>query len=269
MSDPLIVTVNGRAAFVPRKVYVAGPMSGLPQFNFPAFDAAAADLRDRGFTVVSPAELDDPQQRAAATASEDGDADKLPTRYEDFLARDAEYIVSDRVEAIVVLPGWEDSRGANFEVFLATSLGKPVFAYPELEPLHLEPRADFGGEAPALPSRLNGEERVVNEATGGEKGRKPQRYELVPWEAVGDIAEVYAFGASKYADHNWRRGYDWSLSFGALMRHLAAFWSGEDLDPESGLPHVAHAGFHVFALLVFMREHRELDDRFTTTDKGV
>lgn len=106
------------------------------------------------------------------------------------------------------------------------------------------------------------EERIVNEKTGGAKGRKPQRFELVPGNALGDIAEVYAFGSSKYEDNNWRRGYAWSLSYGAMMRHLTAFWEGEDLDPESGLPHLAHAGFHILALLTFMREQSDLDDRW-------
>lgn len=107
------------------------------------------------------------------------------------------------------------------------------------------------------------EQRITNEVTGGEKGRKPQRFELLPWGALGRVAEVYAFGAEKYDEHNWRRGFDWSLSFGAMQRHLAAYWEGEDNDPESGLPHLAHAAFHVLGLLTFADECPELDDRPT------
>lgn len=113
------------------------------------------------------------------------------------------------------------------------------------------------------------EERIVNPRTGGEKGRKPQRFELIPMGAMGKVAEVYGFGASKYADHNWRRGYDWSLSLGAAFRHMAAFLEGEDLDPESGLPHPAHAVFHMLALLTFMVEHPELDDRVARSLEGI
>lgn len=83
-------------------------------------------------------------------------------------------------------------------------------------------------------------------------------------QAVARIAEVYAFGASKYADHNWRKGYAWSLSYGAMMRHLAAFWEGEDSDPESGLSHLAHAGFHILALIHYADHFPAKDDRPTT-----
>ena len=54
------------------KVYTAGPMTGIPQFNYPAFERAAAELRRKGYDVVSPAELDDPSDKAAALASKDG-----------------------------------------------------------------------------------------------------------------------------------------------------------------------------------------------------
>ncbi len=108
---------------------------------------------------------------------------------------------------------------------------------------------------------LDGEERVVNKTTGGAKGRKAQRFELLPYDALGKVAEVYAAGATKYEDRNWERGYEWSLSFGALQRHLAAFWQGEDNDPEFGLPHLAHAAFHVLGLL-----HYSLDDRYAEMD---
>lgn len=117
---------------------------------------------------------------------------------------------------------------------------------------------------PLLPPDLvpNREVRITNERTGGEKGQKPERFDLIPYDALAKIAEIYHYGTHKYSDWNWRKGYDWSLSFGAAMRHLGAFWEGEDIDPESGLPHIAHAGFHIMALLTFMEEHPELDDRY-------
>jgi hypothetical protein len=105
------------------------------------------------------------------------------------------------------------------------------------------------------------ERRVVNAKTGGEKGSKPARFDLIPARALWEVAEVYGLGGEKYSDRNWERGFDWSLSFAAMQRHAWQFWSGEDVDGESGRPHMAHVVFHALALLTFMDEHRDLDDR--------
>lgn len=107
------------------KVYLAGPMTGLPQFNFPAFDAAASQLRDRGYDVVSPAELDDPETRKAALASPDGapgTGSHEGETWGDFLARDVKLIADGGIEAIFVLPGWHRSRGARLETFIGRAL---------------------------------------------------------------------------------------------------------------------------------------------------
>jgi hypothetical protein len=113
------------------KVYLAGPMTGIPQFNFPAFDAAAAELRAFGYEVVSPAEMDDPETRAAAMASPDGAPGSGSSNGEtwgDFLARDVKLIADDGIKAIYVLPGWSASRGARLETFVGAALcGLPVF----------------------------------------------------------------------------------------------------------------------------------------------
>lgn len=95
------------------------------------------------------------------------------------------------------------------------------------------------------------EERVIDPDTGGVKGKKPERYGLIPAEALAEAARVYGFGADKYEDNNWRKGYAWSLSYDALQRHVNAFWMGESYDPESGLHHLAHAQFHLNTLMVF------------------
>ena len=110
------------------KIYVAGPMSGIPQFNYPAFDAMAAYLRERGYDVQSPAEMDSEETRAAAMASPDGSFQSGTTNGEtwgDFLARDVK-LVADSVDSICLLPGWENSRGARLEVFVALTVQKPV-----------------------------------------------------------------------------------------------------------------------------------------------
>jgi hypothetical protein len=99
------------------KVYLAGPMSGIPQFNFPAFFEAARRLRKGGFEVISPAEIDNEEDKDAALASSDG----APTggkSWGDFLARDVKLIADSGIEGIVFLPGWSMSRGAKLEAFV-------------------------------------------------------------------------------------------------------------------------------------------------------
>lgn len=107
---------------------------------------------------------------------------------------------------------------------------------------------------------MTDEVRTVS-TTGGEKGTKSARFDLIPVGPLTTVARLYAKGAEKYADHNWRRGYEWSKSYAALMRHATQFWDGEDCDEETGLPHMASVVFHALALLEFMERHQEFDDR--------
>lgn len=111
--------------------------------------------------------------------------------------------------------------------------------------------------------KMSGETRVTDPDTGGEKGQKAEQYSLLPVEALAQVARVYAYGAEKYSRNNWRLGYEWHLSYDAMQRHLNAFWGGEDTDPESGLPHLAHAVFHALTLLTFLSDpkYAPKDDR--------
>jgi hypothetical protein len=79
------------------------------------------------------------------------------------------------------------------------------------------------------------ERRIVDPDTGGAKGQKLARFELIPQDALWKVAEHYGRGSRKYADRNWERGYAWSLSAGALLRHFSAFWRGENVDPDPSL----------------------------------
>lgn len=110
---------------------------------------------------------------------------------------------------------------------------------------------------------MNDEVRVVNPATGGAKGQKLARFDLVPSRALWSLAEHYGRGAQKYEDRNWERGTQWSLNFAALMRHAWQWWQGEDIDAETGSHHMTAVAWHAFALLEFATTHPELDDRAT------
>jgi len=85
---------------------------------------------------------------------------------------------------------------------------------------------------------------------------------LLSTEAMNQTAAVLKFGAIKYAEHNWRNGFQWSRPLAAAMRHITAFNDGENTDPESGLSHLAHAACCIMFLLEFEKTHQELDDRY-------
>jgi len=102
------------------KLYLAGPMTGYPRWNYDAFLAAAADLRAAGYDVVSPAEIE-------LEAGFDPDApvgDYTDADYCAAMRRDVELVLS--VDGVALLPGWSQSRGAKVEAAVASAIGIPA-----------------------------------------------------------------------------------------------------------------------------------------------
>lgn len=92
--------------------------------------------------------------------------------------------------------------------------------------------------------------------------RGKTRWDLMPWGALDSVARVYTWGATKYADRNWEKGIPASRMFASAMRHLIAWMAAEDKDPESNLPHLAHAAWNVLGILEFtLRGRFDVDDR--------
>ncbi len=91
-------------------------------------------------------------------------------------------------------------------------------------------------------------------------GEKP-RYDLIPPSTLKALATILTFGANKYAARNWEKGIAWGRVFGALMRHLWAWWGRENKDPETGESHLWHAQCCLSFLIEYERTHKELDDR--------
>lgn len=94
------------------------------------------------------------------------------------------------------------------------------------------------------------------------------RVDLLPIDPMLQIANVFGFGARKYFANSYRQGETvaWSRTYGSIQRHLMAFWSGEDHDPESGLPHLAHAGTQLFILMEHAAYNQNKDDRFVRSN---
>lgn len=100
-------------------------------------------------------------------------------------------------------------------------------------------------------------------STGGTKYDADKvRVDLLDPIALEALAAVLTFGAKKYAAHNWRGGISYSRLLGGLFRHGFAVLRGEDIDSESGLPHIDHLGCCWMFLSNMMKTRQDMDDRF-------
>jgi hypothetical protein len=90
------------------------------------------------------------------------------------------------------------------------------------------------------------------------------RISVLPGRAIEMVMQVGEFGAKKYGDHNYRGGMAVSKYLDAAYRHafVEFLFKGQDADPESGLPHLAHAAWNLLAALEQMTLKPELDNRY-------
>lgn len=87
------------------------------------------------------------------------------------------------------------------------------------------------------------------------------RMDLIPVKPLRGVAGVLTAGAAKYGDRNWENGLAYSRIYAAALRHLTAWWDGEDNDPEDGLSHLDHAAANVIFLSEFVNKRAGTDDR--------
>ena len=88
------------------------------------------------------------------------------------------------------------------------------------------------------------------------------RLDLLDPISLQGTASVLSFGAEKYSPDGWRAGIEYRRIYAALMRHMMAWWNGEDLDPETGLSHIHHAACNIMFLQNYIETGREeLDNR--------
>jgi hypothetical protein len=93
-----------------------------------------------------------------------------------------------------------------------------------------------------------------------DSGKAP--LDLFPPEALIEIGKVLGHGALKYGEQNWRGGMLWGRMFAAAQRHMQAWLAGEDIDPESWLLHLAHAGCCIAFLIAYQKSGIGTDDRW-------
>ena len=129
----------------------------------------------------------------------------------------------------------------------------------ELIPLRIiaEHRVAFGGQTPYTDALL----ALAKFQEGGDAGHLLDAIQLVG-PAWKDCAAVFDYGRRKYAEWNWAKGMSWNAAIACAARHLLfGMMEGEELDPESNLPHRGHFLCNIVMLLTFIRTYPEGDDR--------
>lgn len=166
-----------------RRIYIAGPMTGRPRFNFPAFDYATCLWRDAGWKVVSPADLTREIWRERfGTEFDPGNAEHVATTtpmYREFMAVDFAQLCG--CDAIAMLPGSDRSRGATLELSVARALGLEVYDAETFQ--HLEPRHE---------SVLQEAQRLVHGDRGAAYGHPIDDYTRTGriWGAILGIPDI-------------------------------------------------------------------------------
>lgn len=107
--------------------YIAGPMSGIPEFNAPAFRSVENTLMLRGVSCFNPSAFDEAHGFYEGTGVEDSTVNTVARAA--YLKRDFYYLAMSG--SIVLLPGWEKSVGANCKLSAALSMGLPVYVWDE------------------------------------------------------------------------------------------------------------------------------------------
>lgn len=218
-------------------IYVAGKMTGIPEFNFPAFDAARDRLIAEGWEVISPADMD-------RDVGFDPTIDNKVSKefLEEAMKRDIDAIY--RCDAIYMLDGWETSIGAVAEHAIAK--------WRHIDVLYQSCKKV--AESATSPQESCNPKDIV--------GSKKCPMHLLPPVAMEKIAWVHGLGASKYLPYNWReKKISASQYVAAIMRHLMAWHNMEDNDTESGITHLAHIGATVNILMDAQEHVCLLDDR--------
>jgi hypothetical protein len=224
------------------RIYIAGPMSGLPEYNYPAFKEAAERFRIWGWEPVE------------TTDDFDGRTD---LDYSVYIRNAIERVMTCR--AIALLPGWEGSRGATAEVALALCLGMPVYHAVQgcgylsnnIEGLKEESRRVAG----EYTTRDSGEREVMETGSQRDTREGKGRFDLIPPFALQRLAGLYERGAAKYGDRNWELGQSSTRFYDSCMRHLVNYMAGDREED-----HLAAVMWNAVGMMFNEERRRDLND---------
>jgi hypothetical protein len=89
----------------------------------------------------------------------------------------------------------------------------------------------------------------------------------LPPEFKNEVAKAFMYGAKKYTRHNYLTGMEWHRMKAACERHLDKFWQGEEIDPETGVHHLGHAGACIAMLMMHVVHGLGTDNRWKGSEK--
>ncbi len=228
--------------------YIAGPMTGIPYYNFSAFHAVTSHLRRQmpWAKVINPAEEDIKHGFDAMKLPEGTNWKEVPDGF-DFQAsatRDLQGVME--ADCIVMLEGWENSKGAKTEKAVAEWMKKDIlYAYVDPAPEGIRSSVRIL-DAPAPPivvdmqTASKTEVSVLNpkDAIGSDK----LPLHLWPETATAQGCIGMLNGMLKYGRSNFRAiGIRASIYVDAAKRHINAWFEGEENDPDDGVPHLSAA----------------------------
>lgn len=160
-------------------IYIAGPMTGLPEFNYPAFNRAASQLRALGHTVLNPVDV------------EKLNPVETPQAWDWYMRHAIRMVVA--ADAIALLPGWEASRGAQLEHTIGTALGLTIRPFAEWFPAVTT--ATIGMSCPDCDGFIQVGDRITRRNTFEEwrHARCPRtKFDIDPSEVCPDCFTVRA-----------------------------------------------------------------------------
>lgn len=244
-------------AHTPKRIYIAGPMRGYPLYNFSEFFAAARVLHERypNTQTVNPAQVDMERGFNPWEFPSDFNWKSLPEgeSFDEIIDRDLALL--RECDAIYMLEGWKDSEGAIIEYEVAKDNDLLIMFESSEDEEHYAFTSVEIDTKPTNPKDACGVKKVPLNG--------------MPAPVLMECGLVKLHGDLKYGRYNWREaGVRYSVYYDACMRHLMAWWEGEDLDPDSGLPHLTHAMTGLAVLRDAIMQDMAEDDRPPMTDAG-
>lgn len=225
-------------------VYLAGPMTGIPEFNFPAFDAAKEALTAAGFDVISPADLDRENLGFDPTGMT-GHEDMSGNRHA-YARQDMEALL--KVEQVALLDGWQRSTGARNEVRMAHWLGLKVWQLSDgrlIEPgdaFSNVPDPDIVVVAEETDAELSPRADLLREAEGLVDGDRNAQYgdPNQDFKRTADMWTAYLDGKTELEPHD-------VAAMMALLKISRLRWSPEKRDSWADLAGYAACGWNTVA----------------------